>query len=134
MQQQLIAFLATLVPMLLMDGSWLTLMSKRFYSPQLGSLVADTPSFGPVLLFYPIYAFAVSVFVVMPALHSGQGLLRTFLLGALFGFAAYAAYDLTNQATLKNWPMIVSVVDMAWGTFLTGTGSVVALILSRYFS
>ena len=134
MSQSLIAFLGALIPIFLMDGTWLFMTSKSFYAFHLGDLVAEKPQLGAVAFFYPIYAFALSVLVVVPALQNGQGLLKTFLLGALFGFAAYAAYDLTNQATIRNWPLIVTVVDMAWGTFLTGMGSMFALLIARYFS
>jgi len=120
--------------MLVADGIWLTTMGKRFYGAQLGHLMGSTLKWGPVAVFYPLYAIGVMVLVVLPAVQAKTPLLKVFLLGALLGLIAYAAYDLTNQATLKNWPFIVTVVDMAWGALLTGVVGVVAVYLTRLWA
>ena len=75
----------------------------------------------------------VLYFVSIPLYTSGAKLMTVFLTGALFGLVAYATYDLTNQATVKNWPMIVTLVDLAWGSFLTGTTATCAVIALRTF-
>lgn len=134
MTRYIAAFFAALVPLLMLDGAWLSIMGPRFYKPWLGALMADTPSWWPVAVFYPIYAIGLLCFVIWPAMGAGSSLLRVFLTGAFFGFVAYAAYDFTNQATLRDWPLAVTLVDLAWGTFLAGASSAVAVAALRYFA
>lgn len=109
------------------DGVWLATMTSRFYKKNLGSLLAEKANFLAAGLFYVIYVIGVLVIIINPALEGKYSYVKTFLNGALFGLVAYSTYDLTNQATLKNWPVIVTVVDMIWGALLTGLVSVVAL-------
>lgn len=130
----LASFLSSLLAMLAIDAVWLFTMSSRFYKPNLHHLLAEAPALFPAVLFYVIYAFGLTFLVTLPAVQAGQSVFKIFLLGALFGFVAYATYDLTNQATLKNWPVIVSVVDMMWGAILTGVVSVISFLSARYFS
>ena len=134
MNTTVIALVSTLVPMLAFDAVWLSTMAKRFYAPNLGVLMTDAPKFLPAGIFYLIYVCGVTVFVVLPAVNANHSLLQTFLYGAFFGFVAYATYDLTNQATLRDWPIIVTLVDLAWGTVLTGTVSIIAVSLTKHFS
>ena len=122
-----------LITMLALDALWLSIMVKRFYPAYIGHLMADTLNIAPAVVFYLVYAFGLFLFVVQPALENGQGYLQAFLLGAAFGFVAYSTYDLTNHATLKDWPLIVTAVDVAWGSFLTGTVSVSSVFLTRFF-
>jgi uncharacterized membrane protein len=130
----LAAFLSSLISMLAIDGVWLTIMAKRFYAARLGEIMSQTPSLLPAGIFYLIYTFGLTVLVVLPAAANNTSLLKTYFLGALFGLAAYATYDLTNQATLKDWPFIITLVDLAWGAFLTGTVSVVSILVTKYFA
>ena len=130
----LASFLSSLLAMLAIDAVWLFTMSSRFYKPNLHHLLAEAPALFPVMFFYVIYAFGLTFLVTLPAVQAGQSVFKIFLLGALFGFVAYATYDLTNQATLKNWPVIVSVVDMMWGAILTGVVSVISFLSARHFS
>lgn len=134
MKIALISFVSILISMLIIDGCWLALMVKRFYVPNIGHLMGDSPKFGPAVWFYLIYACAVSIFVVMPAMQSHTSLVFVFLMGSLFGLAAYGTYDLTNQATLKNWPVLLTIVDIIWGSFLTGTVSLIAVLAAKFFS
>ncbi len=83
----------------------------------------------PALIFYLLYAAGIVYFVVRPA--SGEPTLNIFLIGAFFGLCAYAAYDLTNQATIEGWPVAVTLADMAWGAFATGTAAAIAMLLTR---
>ncbi len=126
------SFLYTFLALAVLDGIWLFSMGAK-YKVWLGHLFAESVSVPPILLFYPIYAAAVAYFVVLPGVKSGSGLFAVFLSGALLGLAAYATYDLTNQATLRNWPVLVTVVDMVWGAVLTGLASVSAVWLTNYF-
>lgn len=126
-------FIISLVLMLLLDGLWLGVMVKRFYAPHIGSLMADKPSLPPAILFYVIYIIGLNALVLWPSLQQNTPLLKTACTGALLGFVAYTTYDLTNQATLKNWPWILSAVDMIWGAVLTGSVSGGAVFLVRMF-
>ncbi len=129
-----ISFFATLVSMLVIDGVWLTLMAKRFYATQLGTLMAKNPQLFPAAIFYFIYAIALTVLIILPGVQANYGLGKIFLYGALFGLAAYATYDLTNQATLRDWSALVTVVDLMWGTVLTGVIAIIASSITKYFS
>lgn len=119
--------------MVIIDGMWLTYMHKRFYIPNIGHLFKDVMEIWPAVIFYILYGIALNVFVVLPALRNNTGYSDLLLLGMLFGMVTYGAYDLTNQATLKNWPWIVTVVDMAWGSGAAGAVSLFATVASRYF-
>ena len=89
------------------------------------------PGFLPAGIFYLVYILGPSALVVVPAFNDGSGYLETFLYGALLGLVAYGTYDLTNQATLKDWPALVTLVDLTWGALLTGAVSALALYLSN---
>lgn len=133
MKRYVIAYFCFLIPMLAIDVVWLTTMSKRFYANKIGSLLADSPRLAPAGIFYLIYALGASILVVVRAVDGDSGFLEIFLLGALLGLFAYGTYDLTNQATLKEWPLVVTVVDLAWGALLTGVVSIIAVALTRLF-
>ena len=106
-------------------------MTKQLYSQSLGPLVAEKTQWWAIAVFYPLHAVALTHLIVLPAHANKQGLIKTFASGALFGLAAYGTYDLTNQAIIRNWPLIITIVDMLWGTILTKTGNVIAVTLFR---
>ena len=124
---------ATLTAFLAIDLIWLGLIAKNFYRDQLGALMLDRPSLGIGLGFYVIFVVGIVVFAVMPGLRDGS-LRTTLMLGALLGLVAYGTYDLTNLATLRNWPLAMSVVDMAWGTLLTAAAAGVGYMVGDYVS
>lgn len=128
-----VSFFIILISMALIDGIWLGLVLKRFYVPNIGHLLNDSIAIGPAVIFYLLYGIALNVFVVLPALRNHTGYLHLWLLGLLFGMVTYGTYDLTNQAALKNWPWIVTIVDIAWGSFLVGAVSVISTFATRYF-
>ncbi len=130
----IIVYLATLLPMIVLDAMWLTTMASRFYAPKLGHLLVGGFKLGPAAVFYLMYAAGVALFVVWPAMQAGQSLPKVFLLGAFLGLLSYGAYDLTNQATLRDWPLIVTIVDMAWGAFLTGFAATFSVYLIKLFN
>jgi len=133
MKRYVIAYFCFLIPMLAIDAVWLFTMSKRFYSNQIGNLLTDSPRLAPAAVFYLIYALGASILVVVRAVDAGSGYLQVFLWGALLGLFAYATYDLTNQATLKEWPVIVTIVDLIWGALLTAVVSIISVSLTRLF-
>lgn len=129
--ENLYQYLATLLPLMAIDGIWITLMWQSFYSKQLAGIVSPNPSYVPATVFYLAYAAAIIFFVTLPSLKNDSSLLVTVLSGAFLGLIVYGAYDLTNQASIANWPLLVTVVDMAWGAFLTGLISLISLALFR---
>ncbi len=124
MRVGVIAYVATLVALCAFDGVWLTTMLPT-YKHGLGGLLAATPAIAPACLFYLLYAAGVAALVVLPDIGM-QRWGRVAARGALFGLVAYGTYDLTNQATLRDWPVWLTVLDMAWGAVLTAIAATVA--------
>jgi uncharacterized membrane protein len=114
----MLTFVATFVVMAVLDGIWLLGVARGFYRRHLGFLMAETPNWAAAGIFYVLYAVGVAVFAVQPAVDGGSAITAVWR-GALLGLVAYATYDLTNMATLRGWPTIVTVVDLAWGTLLS---------------
>lgn len=108
------AYILTLVTFLIIDFLWLGLISRNFYSENLGFLLADNVNFFAAFIFYLLFVLGIIIFVVYPA-SKVNSLKQALLLGMLFGLVTYATYDLTNQATVKDWPLKVTLVDLAWG-------------------
>ena len=108
-------YLLTVPVFFLIDMVWLGFVARNFYKEQLHSLLSPQVNWTAALLFYFIYIAGILFFAVRPGLEAGS-LARACLSGALFGFFTYATYDLTNLATLRDWPVLVSVVDIGWGT------------------
>ena len=126
------AYAATLVLMVALDLVWLGVIAKPLYQQAIGHLMAERPNIPVALIFYAVYAFGLMVFAVTPD-QSGPGWSKAILVGALFGFFAYATYDLTNLATLKNWPVSIALVDVLWGTFVSAASAGVGrLALDRF--
>ena len=121
-------FFVALGSFLVVDGLWLTLIAKNFYAKHLGYLMAKNPNLLAAGLFYLIYVFAMVVLVVTPGLEKGS-FWSTVLSGALFGLCCYATYDLTNLATVQNWPLIVTIVDLIWGTFLSAAIAAISFLI-----
>ena len=112
------AYVSTAVVFLVLDAIWLTTMADRLYRPAMGSIMLERFALAPAVAFYLIYVAGVVVFAVAPALQSGRWV-TALGYGAMLGLMAYATYDLTNQATLKNWSWTVTIADLCWGTFVT---------------
>ena len=127
-----IAYVSTMAVFLAIDAVWLTAMASRLYRRHIGDLLADAFNPAPAVLFYLIYAVGIVVFAIVPALGSGR-LLTALIHGALLGFVAYAAYNLTNHATLRGWPVVITVIDICWGTLLTAVAAAAGFLVARYF-
>lgn len=125
------AYVVCALIFLAVDAVWLTLASDRLYHAELGDLLAPQPRLGAAVMFYLIYIAGVVGFAVAPALQCG-GARRALVRGAALGLVAYATYDLTNQATLAVWSTKLTVIDLAWGTSLTGlSAAATAAVLTR---
>lgn len=119
----IVAYIATGISFALIDSVWLRSMYDRLYKPQIGELLLeDGFRLYPAITFYLLYILGMMIFAVGPALHSGRWQ-TAVLWGALLGFFCYMTYDLTNYATLKVWSTKVTVLDIIWGTLLTGSAS-----------
>ena len=116
-------YAATFVVMVALDMIWLGVVAKSFYQEGIGHLMAGKPVVSVAVAFYVIYAIGLVFFAVV-ATESASGYAKTALYGALFGFFAYATYDLTNLATLKNWPVGLALLDMACGTVVSAVSAV----------
>lgn len=113
-------YAGTAVVFFAIDLVWIGVVAQSFYDRQMGFLLAEDVRWGAALLFYGIYIAGILVFAVLPGLDAGS-FSRTLTLGAFLGFFAYATFDLTSLALLKGFPATVVVVDMIWGTVLTGS-------------
>lgn len=127
------AYLTSLGVMAVLDAFWLGFVAPAFYKKHIGFIMADAVNWGAAIAFYLIFILGVTVFVVYPGWQQDFAVIKIALLGGLFGLVTYATYDLTNQATLKNWPAIVTGVDLLWGTILTASVSVIAIFLLKTF-
>ena len=124
-------YLATFIAFFAIDMVWLGFVARTFYRKHLGFLMATSPNWLAALVFYLLFITGILVFVVVPGLET-DSLKTTLLRAALFGLVAYATYDLTNLATLKNWPVLITVVDLAWGMVLSVAVSYVSFLAGKW--
>jgi uncharacterized membrane protein len=120
-----LAYIVMVLIFISSDAIWLTL-SGPYYHAVLKPVLGDTVVVTPAILFYVIYLFGVGVFCVAPSL--GQSWRVALWRGALFGFVAYATYDMTNYATLKGWTAQITLMDLSWGSFLTASATICAVL------
>lgn len=127
----LINYLLTIVVFLFIDMLWLGFLAKNLYQKYLGSFLSDTINWTAAIVFYLVYVVGLSVFVIYPSVNKNSAL-RAIFYGGLFGFFAYATYDLTNLATLKGWPLSIVFIDIAWGIILSATVSVSGFYIVKF--
>ncbi|CAN5449570.1 DUF2177 family protein [soil metagenome] len=125
------SYLAAAATFLVLDMAFLTVSVDRVYKPHIGHLMADKVALGPAAAFYLIYIAAILLLAVLPAARAASWS-QLLTSAAIFGFAAYATYDLTNQATLRGWSSLVTVVDLAWGTFVTTAAASAGYLVARH--
>lgn len=118
----LVRYLVTTGVFLLIDIVWLALIAPKLYKANIGHLMADKPNLPAAGAFYLLYIAALLFFVIDPALVKGSAWQAVWT-GAFLGLVMYATYDLTNLATLKDWPLKITAIDLAWGTFITAATS-----------
>ncbi len=132
MRTPFIAYIASLIIMGVLDGCWLGFATSRLYRPGIGHLMTDKPVIPAAVLFYLLYAAGVTYLVTLPAM-AGGGLSAAIIRGAVFGLIAYGTYDLTSLAILQNWPVNVTLADMAWGAIITAATAGGALLAAQKF-
>ena len=125
-------YFIALVVFLVIDMVWLTVISKQLYAEKLGYLMAPKPNLLAALAFYMLFILGLMVFVINPALADGSWV-RALVTGLFFGFITYATYDLTNLATVKDWPVLITVIDLLWGSAVSGVTALVSFWLIRLF-
>ena len=125
-----VAWVAAAVVFLGLDAVWLSFSASALYRPLLGALLREDFLLAPAGLFYLIYTIGIVVFAVSPALATGRWS-AAGLRGLFLGLFGYGVYDLTNQATLRNWPVVVTVADLVWGTLLTAVAAIAGLLAAR---
>ncbi len=123
-------YAATLMVFLAIDAVWLSTMSSALYRPTLGDILAPNVRIGPTIAFYLIYPAGIVFFAGIPAMRA-DSIATALLFGALLGALAYATYDLTNFATLRNWTLQITLIDIVWGAALTGVAAAAGLIATR---
>jgi uncharacterized membrane protein len=114
------------------DMVWLGLVAKNFYAKQIGFLMKPDVNWVAAIIFYLLFIVGTVVFVITPALEQ-KSWLQALLYGALFGLITYATYDLTNLATVKDWPLIVTMIDLVWGTVLSASVSIITYLIAARF-
>jgi uncharacterized membrane protein len=113
------------------DIVWLGFVAKKFYRSHLGFILSPDVNWPAAFVFYAIYILGILIFAVIPAIEqSSFG--KALLLGSLYGFFTYATYDLTNMATIKNWPLNVVVVDILWGVFLCSVVASISYLIAKW--
>ena len=130
MTKLIVAYFATMIVFFSIDFVWLSSVAKSIYQSQIGPLLLDEFKAGVAVAFYSVYIIGILIFAVKPALDANN-LMHALIYGALFGFFCYATYDFTNLATLKGYTTTVALVDLAWGTVLTGFSAFAGAWITR---
>jgi len=129
----LLAYLLTAAAFFAIDLVWLGVIAKNLYQKQIGHLMASQVNWAAAITFYLIFIAGILLFAVFPAVEKASAI-RALWLGGALGFLAYATYDLTNLATLKDWPFQIVVIDLLWGTVLTGVVSLIGFYIVNWIN
>jgi uncharacterized membrane protein len=128
----IVAYLTAAVVFCLMDFVWLTIIAKDFYQSRMGFLMLYEIKFSAAVTFYLLYLMGLLIFAIMPALRA-QDWLAALSLSGFLGLIAYASYDLTNLATLKDWSLSLSLVDMLWGVVVSSCAGTAGFFAAQTF-
>ena len=127
----IISYLATTVVFFAIDMVWLGLIAKDFYRKYLGNFLSDQVNWTAAIIFYLLFIVGIFIFVIFPS-YEKKSVLNAILMGALFGVFTYATYDLTNYATMKDWPLNIVFIDIAWGAILTSLVSLAGYFIVKW--
>ena len=128
-----LSYLLTTLVFFAIDMVWLGFIAKNLYRKYLGSFLSDTVNWKAAIFFYLIFIVGIFIFAIMPAVEKNS-ITKAIIYGAMFGFFTYATYDLTNLATLKNWPLQIVFIDMAWGALLTALVSTAGFYIVKWIA
>ena len=129
MGRNAVVYLATLATVLVLDFLWLRVIAIQWYQSGMGHLMAAKPNLWAAAAFYLLYPVGLVVFAALPA----EGAwMRGLLLGALFGLFCYGTYDATNLAVLRDWPLGLTFLDVAWGMFVSACGATAGVLAARW--
>ena len=128
----LICYVLTFAVFFILDMAWLGFIAKDLYKKYLGGFLSEQVNWTAAIIFYILFVVGVFIFAILPSVEKNS-LTSAIMLGALFGFFTYATYDLTNLATLKNWPLNIVFIDILWGSLLTGMVSTAGFYIVKYF-
>jgi uncharacterized membrane protein len=117
----------------MIDLLWLGIIAKNLYQKYLGGFLSDKVNWTAAFIFYFIYVAGISIFAIYPAVQKGSAF-NAILMGALFGLFTYATYDLTNLATLKDWPLPIVFIDILWGAILSATVSLAGFYIVKWIN
>ena len=123
-------YLVALLIFLVIDMVWLGLIAKNFYRQHISHLMKASVNWLAAGIFYPLFIIGLVLFVISPAIKNNS-YWQAIVFGALFGMIAYAAYDLTNLATLKGWPVLMTIIDISWGAVLSASVSVITYLVFK---
>lgn len=126
------SYLSSFAIFLVIDLIWLGFIAKNLYAKHLGFIMAKNINWTAAIIFYMIFVGGILFFVVNPALEK-DSMSYAIIVGALFGFITYATYDLTNLATLEDWPLFITIVDLIWGSFLSASTSLGSFYIIKTF-
>lgn len=115
---------------LVLDMLWLLWLARGLYVSEIGAILKPQPNLWAATAFYLLYLAGLTIFVLLPAAENGS-VMRAALLGAAFGLVAYGTYDLTNLAVMQGFTTRIALIDMAWGTFVTGSVSAISVAAIR---
>lgn len=125
-------YIAIFLTMFIIDMIWLGVVAKATYANAMGSLLSPNPNLWAAAAFYLLFPVGLLIFAVLP--QADSPVWKAALMGALFGFFAYSTYDLTNLAVIKDWPLGLTFIDMAWGTLVSGVAATAGKLALDYFN
>ncbi|MDD3452716.1 MAG: DUF2177 family protein [Bacilli bacterium] len=124
-------YFIALIVFVLIDGIWLLFISKNLYQKELGYLLSSNPNIIAAIIFYLLFLVGLIYFVINPGIKEDD-IIKIVISGAFFGLITYATYDLTNLATIKNWPLKITIIDLIWGTTLSSVVSVLTYYIYKF--
>ena len=127
----IILYITSFLVFLFIDFIWLGFISRNLYKEQIGHLMAENVNFFAAFLFYALFVAAVIILAVLPAARDND-ITKALLLALVFGLASYATYDLTNWATLKDWPVKIVIIDMIWGMFISSSTALASYYIASW--
>ncbi|MDN5343495.1 MAG: hypothetical protein PWP28_2375 [Oceanotoga sp.] len=126
-------YVISFIVFFIIDILWLGLIAKNIYNKYLGYIIKDNFNWIAAIIFYIIFIIGIQFFVLNPAIEK-QSVLYAFLVGGIFGFITYSTYDLTNLATVKQWPISITIIDIIWGSILSSLTSGISYLIINFFN